>query len=203
LPAIRNEAFAVTMPVKLLEPKGPPKNQFAKFAAYGNVDALALYNITRAVHERQPRACYEIRLIGGNHFAVEGIPNVTCVGKWGQKLDRAEMEAQAAEIDYFLLLFDATRYCLTCSGVLFEALSLVKPVIHLENECIDQFNTAQTPIGIRCSTFEQYIDAIIDIIENYSERQDELARYRSGILSRREVLNQQNLTAALRQSFDW
>ena len=56
------------MPVKLLEPKRSPQNQFAKFAAYGNVDALALHNVARAVHERQPRARYEIRLIGGNHF---------------------------------------------------------------------------------------------------------------------------------------
>lgn len=203
LPAIRNEAFAVTMPVKLIEPGRPPQNKFAKFAAYGNVDALALHNVARAVHERRPRARYEIRLIGGNHFAVEGIPNVTCVGQWGRKLDRAEMEARAADIDCLMLLFDATRYRLTCSGVLFEALSLVKPVIHFENQCVDQFNTAQTPIGVRCATFEQYIDAMIDIIENYRDRQNELARYRSGILSRREDLKGQNLTAALRQSFDW
>jgi hypothetical protein len=203
LPAIRNEGFAVTMPVKLLEPRRPPQNKFAKFASYGNMNALAIHNVARAVHERRPRARYEIRLISGKHFAVEGIPNVTCVGQWGRLLDRAEMEAQAADIDYLMLLYDASCYRLSCSGVLFEALSLVKPVIHFENECVDQFNTAQTPIGIRCATFEQYVDAMVDIIENYSDRQDELARYRSGILSRREALEGQNLTVAVRQSFEW
>jgi hypothetical protein len=202
-PAARNDVFAVTMPVKLLEPRLPARNEFAKFAAYGNVDALALHNVAKAVHDRRPHARYEIRLIGGNHFAVEGIPNVTCVGSWGHKIDRVEMEAEATDIDVFMMLFDESRYRVTCSGVLFEALSLVKPIIHFQNECVDEFNTAQTPIGIRCITFKDYIDAIIDIIENYNERQDDLARFRSGILRRREALIAENLEDAVKQSFNW
>jgi hypothetical protein len=114
-----------------------------------------------------------------------------------------EMEAEATDIDVFMMLFDESRYRVTCSGVLFEALSLVKPIIHFQNECVDEFNTAQTPIGIRCITFKDYIDAIIDIIENYNERQDDLARFRSGILRRREALIAENLEDAVKQSFNW
>jgi hypothetical protein len=203
LPIARCEAFSVTMPVKLREPRPPARNEFAKFAAYGNADALALHNIASAVHARRPRARYEIRLISGNHFSVDGIPNTTCVGKWGQKIDVEEMETQAEDIDIILMLFDENCYRVTCSGVLFEALSLIKPIMHFQNECVDEFNTARTPIGVRCTSFEDYIDRMVDIIENYDDRQKDLARYRNGILMQREALLAQNAEAAMRKSFEW
>ena len=199
----RFELCTVSMPVNFLEPKPNPKNEFAKFAAFGNVDSLVLHNIAHAVSERKPRAHYEIRVIGKNHFGVVGIPNVTCVGEWGKRLERVEMEMRAWDIDFFLILCDENQYRLTCGGVIFEALSLVKPIVHFDNECINQFNTEDTPIGFRCHSFDEYIGKLVDIIENYESYKSSLSSFREGILRQRDVFAIENSVPAVRQSFEW
>lgn len=199
----RFDLFTVTMPVHLMPPSPAPQNDHAKIAVYGNADALAIHNIGRALETKRPRARYEIRIIGGNHFGAEGLSNMTRVGRWGTKLTRQEMEASARDIDVFLILNDRTKYRVTCSGVLFEALSLMKPMIYFESECFNQFDTEETPIGVRCHSFEQCVDTLIEFIDTHAEQQPRLERFRQGILRRREALSCEESAVAVKRSFEW
>ena len=196
--------FNVTMPLNFGPVCSGPKNSFAKFAVYGgNTDPLPLHNIATVLAERKPTKQYEIRVISKNKYGTEGIRSVTQVGKWGANLTRAEMEHSIADIDFILLLFDENKYTLTCSGALMDAISLVKPIIHFDNENINQFNPTNKPIGIRCFSFEEYVSQLKEIVENYSQFQPEIAKFRESLIDCRERCSIALSAPGLRRSFCW
>ncbi len=203
MPPERYNVFNITMPVKMASPKPESRNRYAKFAIYGNADPLFLRNVLVAINQRKPRARYEIRVIGRNHFAAEGIANVKCFGDWGSMLDRVEMEHWAADVDFFLMLFDENKYRLTCSGTMFEAFSLLKPMIYFHNQCIDQFAGPDRRIGIGCYSFEEFVSAVIKVIEDYDAVCEDLAEYRRGLFDVREELFSRNVSEDLRLCFEW
>ena len=199
----RFRLFTVTMPVVLAPPRERAANAYAKFAVYGNADQLVLHNVAQALAQRRPRAPYELKVISSKRFGVQGFANVQVVGKRGTLLSRAEMEAEAEDVDFFLFLSDRHRYRFSCSGMVFEAFSLVKPLVYFSNECVDQFSTTDAPIGIRCETFDAYIDALVDLIEQFPQRGPLRSQLRDGVLRRREALQREDVVGAVRTSFEW
>jgi hypothetical protein len=197
--------FTVPMPINFGAARlRETRNEFAKFAVYGgNADPLPLYNVAKVIAESNVTSRYEIRVISKNKNGSEGIPNVTHVGRWGHSLSRIEMEEQVEDIDFLLLLCDENQYRLTCSGVVFDALSLVKPIVHFDNECINQFNTEIASIGVRCYSFDEYVKCLIDIINNYGVYKDKINKFRDGLLYQRQVFAIEKAIDALRLSFRW
>jgi hypothetical protein len=116
-------------------------------------------------------------------------------------LKRDEMEAQAVDIDAFLILYDKTRYRLSCSGSILESISMVKPIVHFDNDCINEFNRAEMPIGIRCYSFDEYVNQLVDIIENYDDYRARLNEFRSNILKQRDKLAIDQSLPQLREAF--
>jgi hypothetical protein len=192
----------VILPTIFTAPAPFPENEHITFATFGYGNALMLHNVVAQLSQRQLSEEYEIRVIGMDSRGTEGFPHVTCPspGRW---LDRSDMDRYAHDVDMFLILYDRDRYRLSCSGSILEALSYAKPILHFENDCINMFNTRDTPIGIRCDSIEDMVGKMADLIQNYAARRGEMRTYRDNMLTVRDQYTIQNSLAALRSSFTW
>ena len=106
-----------------------------------------------------------IRIIGMDNSGLENFDFVECY-KPGQVKLREEMENQLDDVDFFLILYENHKYELSCSGSILEALSYRKPIIHIDNPCINFFNDSLMPIGWRFENIELLAKGIFEIIEN-------------------------------------
>jgi hypothetical protein len=195
--------YTVILPTNFVKPAAvSSKNEYARFATFGYGDSLVLHNIAYLLAQRNITRPYEIRIIGMDNRGIEGFPNITCTSK-GEVLARDEMERQAADIDAFLILYDKARYRLSCSGSMLESLSMIKPIIHFENDCINQFNTIENPIGFCCSSLDEYVSKLVDIIENFDSYRSTFANFRKNILKLREDCAIHKSVPQLRESFSW
>lgn len=192
----------VILPTNFVKPATPAKNEYAKFAIFGYGDSLMLHNVAYLLAQKNIIRPYEIRIIGMDNRGTEGFPNITCTSK-GRVLARDEMERQARDIDAFLILYDKARYRLSCSGSVLESLSMIKPIVHFENDCINQFNTFDNPIGFCCFTLDEYINKLVDIIENYDSYQITFANLRKNILKLRDDCAIDKSVPKIRKSFTW
>jgi len=100
-------------------------------------------------------------------------------------------------------LYNKNKYRLSCSGSIIESLSYTKPIIHFNNECINAFNTDENPIGIRCSNINDFVEKMVDIIENYKKYIAEFGVYKNNIMKLRERYAIENSSQKLRDSFSW
>lgn len=196
------ELRLVVMPTRFLQAKDFIRNDYVKFAIFGFGDSLVLHNIAHMLSERGTTNKYLIKIIGMDDRGVKGFKNIEPASK-GRLLDRATMEKLASDVDLFMILYDKNRYRLSCSGSIIEALSMVKPVIHFDNECINQFNSELLPIGFKCSTLDEYIDQLVDIIENYGSYHEKLNVFRRNILELRERYSIESSVTNIRASFTW
>lgn len=192
----------VILPTNFVKSESAPHNIYPKFAVFGYGDSLVLHNIAYALSERRIFKKYEIKIIGMDNRGTEGFANITCASP-GRPLDRSEMEKQAEDIDVFLILYDKSKYRLSCSGSILEALSMSKPIIHFDNECLNYFNKLDSPIGFRCFSFNEYVNRIVDVIDNYEKYQYEFAAFRRNIQQRRLECSIERSVPALRVSFEW
>jgi hypothetical protein len=193
---------SVILPTIFVSPTLAPTNEYAKFAIFGYGDSLVLHNIANSLAQKQLRKPYEIRIIGMDDRGTEGFENVICTSK-GKRLSRNEMEMQAKDVDAFLILYDKTQYRLSCSGSILESLSMVKPIIHFENDCINQFNHIENPIGFCCGSFDEYVNKLTDIIENYDAYKSTFSNFRENILKQRDICSIEKSLPQIRGSFSW
>jgi hypothetical protein len=194
--------YTVILPTNFVKPAISANNEYAKFAIFGYGDSLVLHNVAYLLAQKNITRPYEIRIIGMDNRGTEGFPNVTCTSK-GQVLARDEMERQATDIDVFLILYDKARYRLSCSGSVLESLSMIKPIIHFENDCINQFNTIENPIGFCCSSLDEFVNKLVDIIENYDSYLTTFANFRKNILKLRDDCAIDKSVPQIRESFTW
>lgn len=192
--------YTVVLPTNFVDVTDPPDNEFVKFAIFGYGNSLVLHNIAYALEKKNIVNKYEIRVIGMDNRGTEEFANVSCPCP-GRVLLRNEMEKYAVDIDIFLILYDKTKYRLSCSGSILESMSMVKPVVHFDNDCINEFNKTTLPIGFRCYSFDEYVDKLADIIENYAAYRLTLTEYRENILKQREMLSIQKSAPLLRKLF--
>ncbi len=194
--------YAVVLPTVFAKPLPKPENSFVKFAVFGYGNALMLKQVAQRLSQKGINKPYEIRIIGMDNSGLESFPNITCPSP-GKQLTRSEMEKFAVDIDMFLILYDQTRYRLTCSGSILESLSYMKPVLHFENDCINYFNREENPIGICCSSIDEYADKMKDIIENYSAYSAKFDLFRENISQLRDKVSIKNWAGTIHDSFTW
>ena len=194
--------FSVVLPTNFVKAKPFSKNSYVKFATFGFGDSLVMYNVANMLSQRRISRPYEIRIIGMDGRGTESFPNVTAISD-GRQLERHHMEFLAEDIDAFLILYDKSRYRLTCSGSILESLSLVKPVIHFDNDCINYFNKEALPIGYKCNNLVEYIDKLVDIIENYDSYHNQFESFRRNIEILRKECSASAYAPQLRVSFSW
>jgi len=191
---------AVEMPINFAAPTPPPANHHLKLATFGYGDPAALRKVIDHLDRMPITHSYEIRIIGMDNRGLENHPNVYCPSP-GKPLARADMERHATDIDAFLILYDRSRYQLSCSGAIFEALSYVKPVLHIGNACVEQFDRSEAPIGFGCADLEELARMIAAMIEDYPGHLPALAQRRQNILQMRAKLGMENLAPKLRAAF--
>ncbi len=194
--------YSVVLPTVFAAAKSQPVNDYPKFATFGYGNSLMLHNILWKLSQRKVTKPYEIRIIGMDARGTEGFSNVTCPGG-GKPLDRSEMEKFAEDVDAFLILYDKSRYRLTCSGSMLESLSYVKPILHFDNDCVNHFNHEDLPIGIRSNTLDEFVEKMVEIIENYPKYREEFARFRQNILTLRNKCSIESSVSEIRNSFTW
>lgn len=192
----------VVLPTIFAPAAAAPDNKHVKFAMFGYGNPPALHEVLLALARRGLAADYEIRIIGMDTRGTAGFAHVTCPSP-GKPLERADMERLAQDIDMFLILYDRSRYRLSCSGAILEALSLMKPVLYLDNECVNGFNAPERPIGIRCDDLGQLAGKIMEIADDYAGFQPSLTEFRANILKVRHECSIEQSVPALRQSFTW
>jgi len=192
----------VVLPTFFVEPTPQPNNEYVKFAVFGYGNPLMLHNILVQLSQKKSKKPYEIRIIGMDNKGTDGFPNVTCPSP-GKRLDRSDMEKYAKDIDVFLILYDMSRYRLSCTGSILESLSYIKPVLHFNNDCINAFNKHDNPIGICCNSLGEFVNKMEDIIENYEAYIPEFQTFRENIMKLRNEHAIENSLTQLKDSFTW
>lgn len=195
--------YTVVLPTIFAEPIPQPNNEYVKFATFGYGNSLMLNNVLFQLSQKDLKKPYEIRVIGGDYRGIEGFPNATCPSP-GKMLDRNDMEKYARDIDVFLILrgYDS-HYRLSCSNSILESLSYTKPILHFNNDCINNFNKHNNPIGFCCNSLEEFVSKMADIIENYEKYIHEFQIFRKNILKLRDECSIENSLTQLRDSFTW
>jgi hypothetical protein len=192
----------VVMPTAFAAPLPLPSNRYPKFAVFGYGNASTLHQVLLRLSKETIEKPYEIRIIGMDSGGAAGFENITTPAQ-GRALSRAEMEKYVKDIDIFLILYPKDRYRLSCTGSILEALSYMKPVLHFENDCLNTFNTAERPIGIRASTVDEYVHEMVDIITSYPPFVEKVRLFRDNISELRKELSIANSKADIRNSFTW
>ena len=119
----------------------------------------------------------------------------------GKPLTRDEMEKAAQDIDLFLILYDKSRYRLSCSGSILESLSYTKPILHFDNDCINYFNQKAMPIGIEAKTLDQFALKMKEMIENYDSFKPMLHQFRENIVKLRNEVAIENSLEQIKEAF--
>lgn len=181
----------IIMPILFNVPTPIPNNNYIKFAVFGYGDSAMMHKMLVQLSKMKVKNRYEIRIISMDSRGTEGYPNVTCMSN-GKAINRAVMENAAKDIDVFINLYDQTRHSLGCSLSIFEALSLLKPVLHLSNPGYNYFNKRKKPIGYRTENINDFVNKMTDMIEHYKSYQLAFGKFRSNMLEYREVYNIKN-----------
>lgn len=192
----------VTLPTKFRKVAATPLNEHAKFAVFGHGDSIALLNVATLLLGRRIDAPYEIRIIGMDSRAALCSPHITTTTK-GNRLERSRMEELAIDIDIFLILYDESKYRLSCSGSILEAISLGKPVIHFDNQCVNEFNYIDAPIGYSCKSMNEFLEKMEYVIKNYASIQNDLQIFRDNIYKNREKISIESSAPQIKRSFTW
>lgn len=196
------QTYCVTLPTIFKPALKKEKNKYVKFAVFGFGDSLVLHNILYALSLKNITKQYEIKIIGMDNRGTQGFQCVTTTSS-GNQLSRTEMESHAIDIDFFLILYNENRYTLSCSGSILEALSMSKPILHFKNECISVFNDASNPIGFSCSSFDEYVNKLVDIIENFDAYNTILDTFNNNIIIKRNLFSIENSISQIKASFSW
>lgn len=142
-------------------------NEYPKFAVFGYGNLPLLRAILKELQSKNLKKPYEIRLVSMATYGLDSFPNIVCPSP-GKLLKREQMESLMADIDMQLILYPRNRYRLSCSGSIYEAMSLCKPILHFENDCINAYNTMDRPIGMCATGIYDYTMQIVYAIQDYS-----------------------------------
>ena len=176
-------------------------SDYIRFAVFGYGNSTMLHNVLLKLAQKKITKAYEIRIISMDNRGTQGFPNVTCTSP-GKAMDRREMERYVPDVDLFLILYDSSRYRLSCSGSILESLSYRKPILHFENECLDFFNHKEEPIGYRAKSIDEYADKMLDLIENFNDHKVELENFGRNIDQLRERYAISNSVPSIKKAFE-
>lgn len=190
----------IVMPTIFAAPQPIVENKYIKFAVFGYGDPGQMHELLLKLKEKNITKPYEIRIISMDCRGTEGFSNICCVSQ-GKVLTRTLMENSLPDIDMFINLYDHSRHKFGCSASIFEALSYLKPVLHLDNDGYNYFNQSEKPMGFRCDNLDEYVNKMYDLIENYQIYKKELTVFRENMLFLRERYDIKNNLSELRNSF--
>jgi len=178
------------------------ESEYMKIAVFGYGNSKKLSDISKLLVEENISDKFEIKIIGMDNRGLSDFPFIKFTSN-GQPLTRFEMEKEAKDVDIFLILYESNGYRLSCSGSIFEALSYCKPIIHLQNECIDYYNNSDLPIGISCKSDYDLAITLKNIIENNDNERSRLIEFRKNILTLRDRLDIKHSIEQIKNAYTW
>ncbi len=101
-------------------------------------------------------------------------------------LTRSEMEKDIKDINIQIILYPNNSYELSQSLSIFEALRYNKPIIHINNPCINFYNNSKNPIGLKCQTLEDMANTIKKLVENKNYTSNLLTIFEKSLMSVRK-----------------
>jgi hypothetical protein len=191
----------VNMPTnfKFIEDK-TIENTYLKIAMFGRGDYKMLIELAKKLESSTIEKPYEIRIIGKDYIDMENFINIKCSSP-GIKLTREVMESQTTDIDLFLILYDNTKYTLSCSASIYESMSYLKPIIHLNNTCINYYNKTILPIGFKCNDLDDMSNKLTHLINNYKQSKSDLDLYKNNLSDLRTNLSYQRNLNTIKNIF--
>ena len=178
------------------------KNKYIKFAVFGYGDSSQMYKMLTLLDRKKITKPYLIKIISMDSRGTEGFQNIETYSH-GKILTRKEMEVAAKDVDVFLNLYDDSRHSLGCSLSIFEALSHVKPVLHLSNPGYNYYNRQEKPIGYMEKNLVVFVDRMFDMIENYDKYKAILAQFKDNIIEYRSEYDILSRLTSLHESLDF
>jgi hypothetical protein len=158
-------------------------NKFFKFAVYGHSDLILINNLVYLLNNSKINNKYMFKIISMNRNVI--FKNENLIFPKTIPMTRIEMDELARDIDFFIILYDKNKYRYTCSATIIESLRLAKPIIHINNNCINSFNTSKLPIGVNCKNLNHMCSEIVFIINNYKKYKKNINFFQNNI----EILN--------------
>jgi len=190
----------IVLPIIFAKPDVMPNNKFIKFAVFGYGDSAQMNKMLTTLSKKKITKSYEIKIISMDSRGTEEFPNITRLSR-GNVLTRVEMEKAAQDVDVFINLYDRTRHRFGCSLSILEAFSYLKPVLHLSNPGYDYFNKPNKPIGFKVNNLDEFVEKMVDLIENYPRCRKGLKIFRNNMLEYRKKYAIENNLEKLKRSF--
>ncbi len=171
----------IPLPRKMIESRVPHTNsERVIFSVFGYGLPISLEEILMHLQEKDINAPYEIRLIGNMPSKLRHYRNVLGPSKPG-KISRKEMDTMNQPVHYQLILYPEDSYQLSASGSIFEAICCSKPIIHLNNPCINYYNSDRLPIGYCERDLKSIAQRMIDIIQNNLHQTEQYQEFHQNI----------------------
>jgi len=127
--------------------------------------------------------------IGANTSGLKDIKNIYFPIQSGF-LSREDINTYSQNLDFTLILYDRKSYTLSCSATIMESIMYMKPIIYLDNSCINEFN--KHDIGIKCDTLKELTECIVNIINNPEKYRVQYEKYMKNIIELRGKLDLKN-----------
>ncbi|MBC7428128.1 MAG: hypothetical protein H7336_05925 [Bacteriovorax sp.] len=190
----------IYMPIVFAKEKVEINNKHLKVATFGYGNSKKLSEVSNYISNSREIFSFEIRVIGMDNRETEGFSFVStpCLGR---PPSREEMESLAKDIDFFIILYDKHKYRLSCSGSIYEALSYRKPIIYLDNECINFYNVEAGVIGINCENTKEIAETILKLSDNFEESRIMINAFIQNIDLVREKVRIENNFRLLKEAY--
>ncbi len=180
------------VPMPYMFPKNRPitmSKQLNNFGVIGYGNPKVMKNIIEKINNLSLLNKYTFWNIGANSSGLHNLDNLVFPIS-NRFLSRKEISKFSNKLDFSLILYDKKSYTLSTSASILESILYLKPIIYLDNSCINEFNKAN--IGIRCESVEELIETIVDIIKNPKKYKEEYEIYFNNIVELRNNLDLDN-----------
>jgi glycosyltransferase involved in cell wall biosynthesis len=148
---------------------------------------------------------YEIRLIGMQ-------PSLTLFKKYSNVvvsipstnhniLTRSEIERDIEDVNIQIILYPNNSYQLSQSLSIFEAIRYMKPVLHINNPCINFYNNSKKPIGLMCQSLEDMARTIKKLVEDKNYTFNLLKLFKYNLISVRKEYSIDRSVARLKNIY--
>ncbi len=192
---------ALVLPTVFRDYQPHLSDDYPRFAVFGYGNSAMLHAVLKSLSENEVSHPYEIKIIGMDNRGTTGFANINAVSP-GKFMDREDMERHVADVDMFLILYDRSRYRLSCSNAVLEALSYSKPILHLANDCVDYFDQPTAPIGYREMDVDGFASKMCQIIENFAAFRPELQQFGRNLESLRARYRLESQLTQFRAAFE-
>jgi hypothetical protein len=165
----------------------------------------ALLKLLDLLDRKRILGAYEIRLIGMQ-------PSAALFEKYSKVivsrssfnhniLTRSEMEQDIKDVNMQIILYPNNSYKLSQSLSIFEALRYNKPIIHINNPCINPYNNSKNPIGLKFQTLEDMANTIKKLVENKNYATNLLKIFEKSLMSVRKQYSINSSIARLKSIY--